>query len=73
MQCFVSEESSDTLRHKAPRDLSYKSGTDFRGGRMKRLLAITVFLAGGFLAEMTHPVHCSLVYASRIWVKRRTV
>ncbi len=40
---------------------------------MKRLLAITVFLAGGFLAEMTHPVHCSLVYASRICVKRRKV
>jgi hypothetical protein len=40
---------------------------------MKRLLAIMVFLAGGFMAELTHPVHCTLVYASRMYVKRRKV
>jgi hypothetical protein len=40
---------------------------------MKRLLAIAVFLTGGFLAELTHPVHCSLMVASRVSVKRRKV
>ncbi|MGF6603612.1 hypothetical protein P3T23_008366 [Paraburkholderia sp. GAS448] len=38
---------------------------------MRRLLAIVAFLAGGFAAEMAHPVHCSLMYASRVCVKRR--
>ena len=28
------------------------------GGRMRRLLAIVAFLAGGIAAEMAHPVHC---------------
>jgi hypothetical protein len=39
---------------------------------MRRLLAIVAFLAGGFAAEMAHPVQCSLVNASRVQVKRRT-
>jgi hypothetical protein len=38
---------------------------------MRRLLAIVAFLAGGFAAELTHPVQCSLLTASRVQVKRR--
>jgi hypothetical protein len=41
------------------------------GGRMKRLLAIFVFLASGFAVEVVHPIHCSLVPASRTQAKRR--
>jgi hypothetical protein len=37
---------------------------------MKRLLAIIAFIAGGVAAEMAHPVHCSLLNASRVQVKR---
>jgi|GEM_PF-1806061 hypothetical protein len=37
-----------------------------RGGRMRRLLTMLVFLAGGFAAEMAHPVQCSLVNVSRV-------
>ncbi|MGU7780069.1 hypothetical protein [Burkholderia sp. PU8-34] len=28
---------------------------------MKRLLAIVLFVAGGFAAEVAHPVQCSLI------------
>jgi hypothetical protein len=38
---------------------------------MKRLLAIVLFLASGFAVEIVHPLHCSLVPASRTQVKRR--
>jgi hypothetical protein len=38
---------------------------------MKRLMAILAFLAGGLAAEMTHPVHCSLVNVNRVRVNRR--
>lgn len=38
---------------------------------MKRLLAILVFVSGGLAAELAHPVHCSLVCASRTQVKRQ--
>jgi hypothetical protein len=38
---------------------------------MRRLLAIVAFLAGGFAAEMAHPLQCSLMVASRVCVKRR--
>jgi hypothetical protein len=38
---------------------------------MRRLLAILAFLAGGFAAEMKHPLHCSLVHASRPHARRR--
>lgn len=37
---------------------------------MRRLFAIFVFIAGGFAAEMTHPLQCELVTASRVQVKR---
>ncbi|MGF6721845.1 hypothetical protein P3T43_001192 [Paraburkholderia sp. GAS41] len=36
-----------------------------RGGRMRRLLTVFVFLAGGFAAEMAHPVQCSLINVTR--------
>lgn len=38
---------------------------------MKRLLAILAFMAGGFAAEATHPLHCSLLQSSRITLKRK--
>jgi hypothetical protein len=38
---------------------------------MRRLLAIVTFLAGGFAAELAHPVQCSLLTASRVQVKRQ--
>lgn len=38
---------------------------------MKRLLAIVVFMAGGFTAELAHPLHCSLVQASGVQLKCR--
>ena len=38
---------------------------------MKRLMAILAFLAGGFAAEMAHPVQCSLVNVNRVCVNRR--
>ncbi|WP_278185255.1 hypothetical protein [Paraburkholderia ginsengiterrae] len=38
---------------------------------MKRLLAILVFVTGGFAAELAHPVHCSLISSSRAELKRR--
>ncbi|WP_260854643.1 hypothetical protein [Paraburkholderia sp. BCC1884] len=37
---------------------------------MKRLFAILAFIAGGFTTEMTHPLQCELVTASRVQVKR---
>jgi hypothetical protein len=42
-----------------------------RGGRMRRLLAMFVFLAGGFAAEMAHPVQCSLVNVNRVRLNLR--
>jgi hypothetical protein len=42
-----------------------------RGGRMRRLLAMFVFLAGGFTAEMAHPVQCSLVNVNRVRLNLR--
>jgi hypothetical protein len=42
-----------------------------RGGRMRRLLAMLVFLAGGFAAEMAHPVQCSLVNVNRVRLNLR--
>jgi hypothetical protein len=41
------------------------------GGRMRRLLAMFVFLAGGFAAEMAHPVQCSLVNVNRVRLNLR--
>ena len=38
---------------------------------MKRLLAIVAFIAGGVAAEWAHPVQCSMLYASRVQVKRK--
>jgi hypothetical protein len=38
---------------------------------MKRMFAILAFMAGGLAAELTHPVQCSLIDASRVQVKRR--
>jgi len=38
---------------------------------MRRLLAIVAFLAGGVAAELAHPIQCSLIHTSRVWVKRR--
>jgi hypothetical protein len=38
---------------------------------MKRLLAIVVFVTGGLAAELAHPVQCSLMYASRLQLKRQ--
>jgi hypothetical protein len=40
---------------------------------MKRLLAVALFLAGGLAAELTHPVQCSLINASRVYRKLRKV
>jgi hypothetical protein len=37
-----------------------------RGGWLIRLLATLVFVAGGFAAEMVHPVQCSLVSVKRL-------
>ena len=38
---------------------------------MRRLLAIAVFVAGGFAAELGQPLHCSLIHASGMQFKRR--
>ena len=38
---------------------------------MRRLLAMFVFLAGGFTAEMAHPVQCSLVNVNRVRLNLR--
>ena len=38
---------------------------------MRRLLAIVAFLAGGFAAEMAHPVQCSLVNVNRVRLNLR--
>ncbi|WP_277397979.1 hypothetical protein [Paraburkholderia sp. Tr-20389] len=38
---------------------------------MKRLLAILFFLAGGFAAELAHPLQCTLITASSEQQKRR--
>jgi hypothetical protein len=38
---------------------------------MKRLLTILLFVAGGFAAELTHPLQCTLVQASGVQLKRR--
>ena len=38
---------------------------------MKRLLAIIAFVAGGVAAEWAHPVQCSMLYTSRVQVKRQ--
>ncbi len=38
---------------------------------MRKLLAIVAFVAGGFAAELVHPVNCELITASRTELKRR--
>jgi hypothetical protein len=38
---------------------------------MKRLLAIVLFVAGGFAAELAHPLQCTLVQGSGAQLKRR--
>jgi hypothetical protein len=38
---------------------------------MKRLLAILLFIAGGFATELTHPLSCSLMQAQSQSMKRR--
>ncbi|MGF6244617.1 hypothetical protein P3T42_006384 [Paraburkholderia sp. GAS38] len=42
-----------------------------RGGGMRRLLAMLVFLAGGLIAELAHPVQCSLINVNRVRVNLR--
>ena len=39
--------------------------------RMKRMLAVLAFLAGGIATEMAHPVQCLLVSPSRVQLKRQ--
>ncbi|WP_277621097.1 hypothetical protein [Paraburkholderia monticola] len=38
---------------------------------MKRLFAIALFVAGGFAAELAHPLQCTLIQASGVQLKRR--
>jgi hypothetical protein len=38
---------------------------------MKRLFAIVVFVAGGFAAELAHPLQCSLIQSSGAQLRRR--
>ncbi|MBB5444850.1 MULTISPECIES: hypothetical protein [unclassified Paraburkholderia] len=39
---------------------------------MKRLFAIAVFVAGGFAAELAHPLQCALIQSSGVQLKRRS-
>ena len=53
------------MRHKCLRRLRYKSAVNSTlESNMKRLLAIVLFLAGGFAAEISHPIQCSLITSS---------
>lgn len=38
---------------------------------IRRLMAILAFVAGGLAAEIAHPVHCSLINATPVRVKKR--
>ena len=38
---------------------------------MNRLLAIALFVAGGFAAELAHPLQCSLIRPGGVQLKRR--
>ena len=38
---------------------------------MKRLFAIALFVAGGFAAELAHPLQCSLIRSGDVQLKRR--
>lgn len=40
---------------------------------MRRLFAIIAFVAGGFAVELSAPLHCTLIYAGRLYQKRRKV
>jgi hypothetical protein len=85
VQCYVSGEAPDTLGYKALRELRYKAVVTtverFMTTRPKqaaaafaparRLLAMLIFLAGGFAAEMAHPLQCSLVNVGRVRLTRR--
>ena len=39
---------------------------------MKRLLTIALFVAGGFAAELAHPLQCQLIQSSGAQLKRRS-
>ena len=38
---------------------------------MKRLLAVVLFVCGGFSFELSNPVNCSLIHACRPFERRR--
>lgn len=40
---------------------------------MRRLLAMLALIAGGFATEVVYPLHCTLIDAARVQVKRRRV
>jgi hypothetical protein len=40
---------------------------------MRRLFAILAFLAGGFATELSAPLQCNLIHASRPYKKHRKV
>jgi hypothetical protein len=40
---------------------------------MRRLLAIIVFVAGGFTVELSAPLQCTLIHAGSGYLKRRKV
>jgi hypothetical protein len=40
---------------------------------MRRLFAILAFLTGGFAAELSSPLQCNLIHASRPYKKRPKV
>lgn len=67
----------DTARVLAPADSSHRHASPTHGvaratpKRMSRLLAIFAFLAGGFAAELAHPVQCELLTPARVQVQRR--
>jgi hypothetical protein len=41
--------------------------------KYRRLFAILAFVAGGFSAELSAPLQCTLIHASRPYQKRRKV
>jgi hypothetical protein len=41
--------------------------------KYRRLFAILAFVAGGFAAEISAPLQCTLIHASRPYQKRRKV
>ncbi|HEY4071873.1 MAG TPA: hypothetical protein VGM52_02100 [Herbaspirillum sp.] len=69
----MSNDASNESRRGGAVQSEVRTTADRGGMKYRRLFAILAFVAGGFAAEMSAPLQCTLIHASRPYQKRRKV